>query len=697
MKKNSNHYPIVATLFIFVTMLLTGCAGYVMGPDAGAKRYLVADGKVYEPAKSKAEQEEPVELTDEVRSEKDDSEQYAGAPEIPAIGSEKPKHYAVTRRDSSGVAGKNTLCPIPTKPAPLSDMAVAFTRATSVADFDAFISEFKPAELAFVAVQRIAKPYLDREDWLGAISVLNKYRSDFPGMETKFATLISILRAPTQDLSTTNLGGGINSYKSEYHPVVTADEKFIFFSRDTEGEGGEDIFISAHTGKQWGPGINIGRPINTSTHEVPLGISADGNTMTLFGNYADSFGRGDIFYAEKEADCWSGIQHYPAPINTPYFESDAMLAADGKTMFLASERPGNVGASHLKGDFFHGGYGGNTDIYVIVDNGAGPQAINLGSTINTPYSEYSPYLHADGKTLYFSSDGHAGLGGLDVFKSTRLSDTSWTEWSEPVNLGKDINGTNNDWGYQIATSGTKAYFATDSRNDTLAGNDLYITDLPVTMQPNMVTTVSGQVLDPLGMPIGGASIIWNDLTLNKNAGHATSAPGTGDYFIALPAGHMFSFYADKEGYIGRSENVDLTDKADFAEYTKNITLYPVAKLTEDNVVIRLNNIFFDFDKSDLKKESIFELDRWVKFLAQYTNINAEFQGHACWLGTDEYNQSLSERRANAVVKYLVDNGIDASRLVAIGYGETKPIASNETEEGRVQNRRVEIHFKTNLP
>ncbi len=698
MKKNRNLYMVVASLFIFVTMLLSGCAGYVVGPDAGAKSYIVADGKIYEVYPDDVDEDSP----QKVEAQKSNSSEPVGVTNVSAIGSGASKNYIVPQKNSSGVGVTphvgSKACSIAIKSVPLTNMDVAFTNAVSELDFDAFINEYKPAELAFVAVQRVAKPYLDKKDWQGAIAVFNKYRLDFPGMAASFDSIISMLREPTQDLSTTNLGGGINSYRDEYHPVVSADENFVFYSRNTGGQSGEDVYVSAHTGKEWGPGINMGRPINTTTHEVPLGLSADGNTMTLFGNYPESFGRGDIFYAEKEADCWSAIQHYPAPINTPYFDSDAMLAADGKTMLLVSERPGNVGDAHLKGEFFHGGYGGNTDIYVVVDMGAGLQAINLGPTINTPFSEYSPYLHANGKTLYFSSNGHTGLGGLDVFKSTRLSDTSWTQWSEPVNLGKDINGSNDDWGYQIATSGKLAYFATNSRADSLGGNDIYVTELPVAMQPSSaVTTVSGRIIDPLGAPIGGASVIWNDLTLNKNAGRSTSAAGTGDYFIALPAGHAFSFYADKEGYIGRSENLDLTDKAEFTEYNLDITLYPVSKLVEHNIVIRLNNIFFDLDKAELKKESVFELDRWVELLAKYSNIKAEFQGHACWLGTDEYNQQLSERRAKAVVEYLVNHGIAADRLSAIGYGETRPIASNETEEGRVQNRRVEVHFKTNLP
>jgi outer membrane protein OmpA-like peptidoglycan-associated protein len=374
-----------------------------------------------------------------------------------------------------------------------------------------------------------------------------------------------------------------------------------------------------------------------------------------------------------------------------------MLPADGKTMLLVSDRPGGVGDRHKKGEFFHGGYGGNTDIYIVVLTDGGQTAINLGPTINTPYSEYSPYLSADGKTLYFSSDGHAGLGGLDVFKATRLSDNSWTEWSQPVNLGKDINGPFDDWGYQIALAGNLAYFATNSRIDSYGGNDIYSLEIPEEVRPSPVTTVSGRVLDPDGNPIPGATVVWNDLTLNREVGQSTSAPVTGEYFIALPAGHNYGFYAEKEGYIGKSENLDLTDKLDYAEYHMDIIMHPVESLVRDKVVIRLNNIFFDFDKSTLKEASILELDRWVNFFAKYTDIKSEFQGHADWIGSDAYNQKLSERRAKAVVDYLVQQGVARERVTGVGFGESRPVASNETDEGRAQNRRVEVHFQTAQP
>jgi len=221
--------------------------------------------------------------------------------------------------------------------------------------------------------------------------------------------------------------------------------------------------------------------------------------------------------------------------------------------------------------------------------------------------------------------------------------------------------------------------------------------MPVELRPTPVTAVSGRVLDPDGNPIPGATVICNDLTLNREVGQSSSAPVTGQYLIALPAGHNYGFYAEKEGYVGKSENLDLTDKPDYAEYHMDIILHPVEGLVRDQVVIRLNNIFFDFNKATLKEASILELNRWVKFFAKYTDIKAEFQGHADWIGSDAYNQKLSERRAQSVVDYLVQQGVAGKRVTGVGFGESRPVASNETEAGRAQNRRVEIHFQTMQP
>ena len=454
--------------------------------------------------------------------------------------------------------------------------------------------------------------------------------------------------------------------------------------------------------RTWQKADNVGPPISTPDHEMMLDISSDSSKMTLMGNYPGSFGRGDIFYAERGKKCWSEIKHYPAPINTEHFDSDAMLPADGRTLLFVSDRPGNAGAFKPKETLFHGSYAGNTDIYVYVETGEGEGKLtNLGPAINTPYAEYSPYLHPDGKTLYFSSSGHYGLGGLDVFVATRQSESSWTEWSEPVNLGKQINGPYNDWGFQITTEGDLAYYATaEKKTECWEGDiaapgegcgpsDIFTTELPALARPAVTVTVSGMVMDPDKNPLE-ADIAWNDLTLNKAAGIAKSDPDSGDYLIILPGGHKYTYSAEKEGYMGASAPLDFTDVKASTDYKHDIVLYPLEKLVGEQIKVTMNNIFFDFDKYSLRPESYLELDRWVDFLTKNSDIKAEIHGHTCWLGSDKYNQKLSENRATAVVNYLTDKGVAKSRLGMKGFGESKPAASNDTQSGREMNRRVEV-------
>jgi len=435
-----------------------------------------------------------------------------------------------------------------------------------------------------------------------------------------------------------------------------------------------------------------------------LGVSADNNKMTLMGNYPGSFGRGDIFYAEKGKQCWSEIKHYPAPVNSEHFDSDAMLPADGRTILFVSDRPGGTGPFRPKETLYHGGYAGNTDIYVYTETPAGEgKLINLGPTINTPNAEYSPFLHPDGKTLYFSSAGHYGLGGLDVFVATRQSDSSWTDWSEPVNLGKEVNTPYNDWGFQITTAGDLAYYASaEKKSECWEGDiatprtgcgpsDIYATQLPSLARPAVAVAVSGMVMDPDKKPLE-AEIVWNDLTLDRSAGIAKSDPDSGEYVIVLPAGHKYGYSAEKEGYMGASAALDFTDITTYTEYRHDIVLYPLGTLVEEQISLAMNNIFFDFDKSDLRPESYHELKRWVDVFKKYPDLKAEVHGHTCSIGTTEYNQGLSERRATSVVNYLVSQGLDKGRLTMKGFGESKPAASNETQQGRELNRRVEVLF-----
>ncbi len=556
---------------------------------------------------------------------------------------------------------------------------------------------YAPSEDAYIALQYLAAPSIFKHDWKKSIKYYEDYKPKFPGLEDRFNKILAILNSPDKNIKLYNMGGNINSLGKEYSPVISPDMKKIFFTgRDREDNiGGEDIFISQYVNNRWIVAKPLIGKINTESNEYINSISADGNTLVLFGNYLNALGRGDNFYTEKTKSGFTEVLQYPEPINSKWWDADAYLTADGKAIIFSSERPGGVGEYHPKGDYHHGMLWGNTDLYVVIkepDGSWGKTAINLGSEINTPYTERTPFLHPDGKTLYFSSDGHPGLGKSDVFKIIRLSDTSWTEWSEPVNLGKEINTPNEDWGYKISIDGKHAYFSTV--NDLGFGEeDIYYVELPEEVQPvSDVVTVNGKVLDENGNPVE-AIIKWEDVDLKKEVGVAKTDPVTGEYFIALPTGRYYAYYADVKGFYSIVNYLDLTAAKTFEQINTNMSVISVEELKNSGKAIKIENIFFDSGKFDLKEESHEALSLLYRFMHANPELMVELNAHTDDIGSDHFNQELSEKRAASVVKYLVEIGIDPSRLLPQGFGETQPVAPNNTEEGRALNRRVDFRLR----
>jgi len=545
-------------------------------------------------------------------------------------------------------------------------------------------------------LQRVVRPYLKLREWGKAVKILRDYEPKFPLMKDRFEKIISILEAPEEGIRKINMGGNINSIMPEYGPVISPDMKKLYFTgRDREdGVGGEDIYVSYYVGGRWTIATPINGDINTESNEYINSISADGDLLLLFGNYEGSLGRGDNFYVEKYGRKWSKIQHFPEPINSTFWDADAFMTADGKAVIFSSERPGGVGEFHQKGDYYHGMTWGNLDLWVVLKEGDGwsSKAINLGPSINTPYTERAPFLHPDGKTLYFSSDGWPGIGKSDVFKSVRLNDSSWTEWSEPVNLGKEINTAEEDWGYKITTDGRRAYFSTISP-EGFGEEDIYYVDLPVSAKPQSnVVAVQGKVVDENGKPVD-AIIKWEDVNLLKEVGEAKTDPETGEYYIALPVGKYYAYFAEVKGYYSTINYLDLTDSSGYKEVKTDVNLSSIESLEKSGKAIKIENIFFDSGKFDLREESYAALDLLYRFMKVNPEIYVEINAHTDNIGRDDYNQKLSENRAGSVVDYLVNKGIDRSRLLPQGFGKTMPVASNGTEEGRALNRRVEFRLR----
>ena len=546
--------------------------------------------------------------------------------------------------------------------------------------YENYIKSAAPVELAFVALQRILVPDLMKKDWALAIKTLKKYKSYFPD-DKRIDKTIAILSAANEKVKAESISAKINTKGHEYAPVITADGKKIYFcGRKRDGNiGGEDIFISKFKNGSWSkPELING--INTPyAHEAPLAISADGNQLLLYAN-------ADIYFSKKTFSGWSTARPFPIVNTDKSWEADAMISSDGNAIFFISDREGNIGSHHPFGEKFHSSYAGNLDIYVSIRSENGwAKPINLGKTINTPYAERSPFLHPDMKTLYFSSDGHAGLGKLDVFKSTRLNDSSWTEWSEPVSLGKEINSFGDEYDYKISTDGKTAFLSVFEKDNY----DIFQMELPASMRPEAVATIYGKIKNSDG-DIEKAKIRWEDLETGKLIGFSESDISDGSYIIILPLGKNYGYYIDNKNYFPLSGNIDLTEQTDEVKIEKNFILYSYAEIINNQLAIPLENVFFDHNKYQLKPESYSELNRLLAFIKKNESLKIEISGHTDDIGTDEYNKQLSQKRANAVKKYLVHQGCKSTNLTAIGYGETMPVTSNGTESGKAKNRRVEF-------
>ncbi len=543
-----------------------------------------------------------------------------------------------------------------------------------------FIKDAAPYEPAFVCLQRLIAPDLDEKDWQSAIDTLEKYQKYFPD-EPRINGLIDILNKKSDKIISQSVSKNINTKFYEYMPVLTTDDRFMYFcgQRRKDNIGGEDIFVSEKINGKW---TNTELVSLSSAHanEAPLSVSADGNMLLMFYN-------SDIYFSEKTKNGWQEKQIFPTINSTEDWEADAFLTADGNAILFISDRLGGVGNYHQFNEEFHGSATGNSDIYISEKNknGTWSEPINIGSKINTPFAERSPFFHPDMKTLYFSSEGHNSLGFLDVFKTTRLNDSSWTEWSEPINLGKEINTSNKDWGYKVSTSGEVAYYAyfLDSESDI---NSL---TLPKELQPEKVATISGIVSDTKKNPLV-ANIVWENLTTGEKVGSLQSDPVSGYYIITLPLGKNYGFYVEKEGYYPLSGNIDLSKKVDNLNITKDFELISIESIINQEASIPLENVFFESAKYDLKSESYPELNRLVSFLKSNNTLKVEISGHTDNKGEQNYNKILSENRAKAVRSYLIDKGCNSNMLIAKGYGDSKPIADNSTEQGRAKNRRVEF-------
>jgi len=476
-----------------------------------------------------------------------------------------------------------------------------------------------------------------------------------------------------------NLGKSINSEYSEYVPVISQDGKtlYLFVLADPGNIGEGDIWYSTKLSDiSWSPRKNIGKPLNNEASNFVISISPDNNTLFLSRKYKvkgrNVVDNGKGFSISKRLRVgWSN----PTEVVVENFKNknkygEFCMSADQKTLIHAIQTTDSYG---------------DQDLYVSFrkENGTWTSPKNLGKAVNTERAENSPFLASDGVTLYFSTNGRPGYGKNDIFMARRLDD-SWTNWSEPENLGPSVNTKDMDMYFTIPASGEYAYLV--SGENSFGGGDIWKMKLPEAVKPSPVVLVYGKVLNSATKEGVEADITYRLLKTDEEVGIANSDPKDGSYKIILPAGKVYSFMAKKENIYTESQNIDLTTIKKYTEIERNLYLTPI----QVGSTVRMNNLFFVTGKTEINKMSYPELARLITLLKKHKKMEVEIAGHTDNVGSDKVNDKLSLERANAVRDYIIKNGVEGERLKAKGYGKTKPVVSNKTGEGRKKNRRVDF-------
>jgi outer membrane protein OmpA-like peptidoglycan-associated protein/tetratricopeptide (TPR) repeat protein len=487
---------------------------------------------------------------------------------------------------------------------------------------------------------------------------------------------IELIKTP-EKVTISNLGPQINTSFPDYAPVISADESVLIYTsrrdnttggeRDTDGEFFEDIYESVKTYNKWEQSKQLSNLINTDTHDACVALSPDGMELIMY-RVSPSDG-GDLFISNLKNNDWVSPKRLAKTINTNYWEPSASITSDEKTLFFTSNKKG--------------GFGG-TDIYMskLLANGEFGPAINLGPEINTPEDDDAPFIHPDSKTLYFSSKGHDGIGGFDIFVCTIDVETAKLT-SKPKNIGYPINTAGDDIYFTWSADGKRAYFASE-RDGGFGDKDIYMLEREEVKVA--LTLIKGQIVTCDTKSPVASTIQVTDLATQKIVGVYNSNPITGKYTVLLPAGKNYAIAVDAPGYLFYSKNIDIPNQEDYIELVDSVCMNPI----QVGKAIILRNVFFDVNKYTLRPESVNELDKLVTILVENPTIKIQISGHTDSDSDDQSNLILSDNRAKAVVDYLIGKGIQQDRLTWKGYGEGTPIVPNDTPENKQLNRRTEF-------
>ena len=463
----------------------------------------------------------------------------------------------------------------------------------------------------------------------------------------------------------------INSPLPEYTPGLSADGSELYFVRRISNQ--EDILVATIIDSSYTNPLPV-EEILTMDNEGVFTISPDGRTIIFTAcNRRNGFGSCDLFFSKKDKyGNWKPAINMGKKVNSVGWDSHPSLSGDGRTLFFSSRRHGSIGASDIW-----------QSTWSRDDGWSMPE--NLGGMINTPGSDETPFIHPDGKTLYFRSDGRIGMGGFDIFVSRY--DEELKQWGVPKNLGYPINTIGNEGGLIVSLDGNKAYYSSDNGTNNV---DIFEFDLYDEVRPSPTTYVKLMVRDVSTNEPLEAEVIFQNLTDNVSRSEFTDI--NGNALLTLPLGKEYSLTIEKQGFVFFSENFDLDSLFSAIEpFVLDISLIPLEKeeLIVDKPII-LKNIFFRFGSAELEEKSFTEINRLIDLLKKDNRFNITIIGHTDNIGLEEDNLELSSSRAKAVFDALVRGGIANDRITYVGKGETEPVASNDTEEGRKQNRRTEF-------
>ncbi|MBC8321894.1 MAG: OmpA family protein [Bacteroidetes bacterium] len=475
-----------------------------------------------------------------------------------------------------------------------------------------------------------------------------------------------------------NIGPNVNTSNDEYINYVNTDKDFMMLTRRTatniQNKGyKEDLYYASRNDSTW----ENPEPVNLDWREDmnmgSLNLSADGRSMYFTGCYWPS-GQGncDLYVSHKLGSEWLDPENLGDNINTSTWESQPIISSNGKKLFFASKRKGGQGGS---------------DIWMSVklknDNWSPP--VNLGDSINSPKDEMAPFLHADGKTLFFASNGHPGLGGYDLFISRQ---DELGQWSLAANIGYPTNSRYNEINIFTSIDGKRSWISSDRANG-LGGMDIYSFDNYMEILPRKIMYVEGIVVDKVTKKPLKAEIQITNLSTSELINTTISDSINGSFLLVVFPGIDYAFNISKTGYLFLSENINLKDSIGVGSVKKQFALSP---FTKGNQLI-MNNVYFKFNQYELLPSSYIELDKLVEILVQYPTSNIEITGHTDSIGNIDYNMELSMKRAVSVGNYLIKNGIEGKRLEFKAMGSSRPVAPNEFEQGRAKNRRTEISIK----